>query len=254
MKRKLIGISAACALIAGTGSYQAFADKVPVSQTPEAVQKAIKDYSKGETLEHVERETKNGQTVYEAEFKREGVNRHVTFATDGTLLPDQGIVNRTENALGREPAITFSELPAAVQKTVKEQQAGRDIAKIEKEMRDGKTVYDVELKDKGANSHLYVASDGSMVVDRNATSRGLGERVRGKVGLDRDRDASTMTLDQTPAAVQKTIREHCDVGTLKPIKRELRNGRTQYDVEFEKDGKNLRMTVGEDGTVLKDNR
>jgi len=63
-----------------------------------------------------------------------------------------------------------------------------------------------------------------------------------------------MTLDQTPAAVQKTIRENCDVGTLKPIKRELRNGRTQYDVEFEKDGKNLRLTIGEDGTVVKDNR
>ena len=253
MKRKLMGISAACALIAGTGSYQAFADKVPVSQLPDAVQKAIKDYSKGETLEHVERETKNGQTVYEAEFKREGLNRRVMFAADGTLLPDQGIVHRTENALGREPAITFSELPAAVQKTVKEQQAGRDIEKIEKEMRDGKTVYNVELKDQGANSHIYVASDGSMVVDKSATGRGFGERVREKVGLG-DRESSTMTLEQTPAAVQKTIREHCDVGTLKPIKRELRNGRTQYDVEFEKEGKNLRMTVGEDGTVLKDNQ
>lgn len=252
MNKRLIGISAACALIAGTGSYQAHADKVPVSQLPEAVQKAIKNYSKGETLEHVERETKNGQTVYEAEFKREGLNRRVMFGADGTLLPDQGVVNRAENALGRDPAITFSELPAAVQKTVKEQQAGRDIAKIEKEMRDGKTVYNVELKDKGANSHLYVASDGSMVV--NSESRNLGQRVREKVGLDRDREASTMTLEQTPAAVQKTIRDHCDVGTLKPIKRELRNGRTQYDVEFEKDGKNLRMTIGEDGTVLKDNQ
>jgi len=251
MKRKLIGISAACALIASTGSYQVRADKVPLTQLPEAVQKAIKDYSKGETLEHVERETKNGQTVYEAEFKRQGLNRRVMFAADGTLLPDQGVVNRTENALGREPAITFSELPVAVQKTVKEQQAGRDIAKIEKEMRDGKTVYNVELKDKGANSHIYVATDGSMVV--NSEGRNVGQRVREKVGLDRDREAS-MTLEQTPAAVQKTIREHCDVGTLKPIKRELRNGRMQYDVEFEKDGKNLRMTVGEDGTVLKDNR
>ena len=252
MKRKLIGFSAACALIAGTGGYQAVADKVPVSQLPENVQKAIKDYSKGEALEHVERETKNGQTVYEAEFKREGVNRHVTFAADGTLLPDQGVVNRAENALGREPAITFSDLPIAVQKTVKEQQAGRDVAKIEREMRDGKTVYNIELKDKGKNSHIYVASDGSMIVDKNA-DRGVGTRVREKVGLG-DREASNLTLDQTPAAVQKTIREHCDVGSLKPIKRELRNGRTKYDVEYEKEGKNLRLTIGEDGTVLKDNR
>lgn len=252
MKRKLIGISAACALIAGAGGYRAWADKVPLTQLPEAVQQAIKNQSKGETLEHVERETKNGQTVYEAEFKRSGLNRHVMFAADGTLLPDQGIVHRTENALGREPSLTLSELPAPVQKTVREQQAGRDIAKIDKEMRDGKTVYNIELKDKGANSHLYIATDGSMVVNDSATSRDIGERVREKVGLDRN--TSTMTLDQTPAAVQKTIREHCDVGTLKPIKREIHDGRTQYDVEFEKDGKNLRMAIGEDGTVLKDNQ
>src|SRR6185436_1110634 len=121
MNRKVIGISAACALIAGTGSFQAHADKVPLAQLPDAVQKAIKQYSQGETLEHVERESKNGQTVYEAEFKREGVNRHVTFAADGTVVPDKHVAD----IFSKEPSMTVNQLPAAVQKTVKEQQAGR---------------------------------------------------------------------------------------------------------------------------------
>ena len=252
MKRKLIGISAACALVAGAGSYQLRADKVPLSQVPEPVQKAIKAQSQGENLEHVDRETRDGQTVYQAEFKREGLNRHMTFAADGKLLPEQPIGERIIGQRG--PSLSLTDLPAAVQKTVEEQQAGRDVAKIEKEMRDGKTVYNIEFKETGVNSHLYVASDGSMVVDRSSTRRGIGERVREKVGLDRDRDASAMTLEQTPAAVQKTIREHCDVGTLKPIKREIHDGRTEYKVEYEKEGKNLRLTVGEDGTVLKNNQ
>ena len=326
MKRKLIGISAACALIAGTGSLELRADKVPMAQIPEAVQKAIKQHSQGETLEYVERESKDGQTVYEAEFKREGLNRQVKFAADGTVLPDQGLVARTTGSLDRQPSMAIGDLPAAVQKTVKEQQAGREVADVDKEMWNGKAVYEVEFKEKGPNSRMHIASDGSIVVDKsgkrgvylgaqlseapasvqatvkrvassaevedvdretkngqvvydveikqeglnrhlqiaeNGTlladsndreSKGIGERVREKVGLDRSRDASTMTLEQLPLAAQKTIRENCDVGTLKPIKREIRDGRNQYDVEFEKEGKNLRLTVGEDGSILKDNR
>ena len=317
-----MGISAACALVAGATAFQAFADKVPVSELPQTVQKAIKDHSQGATLEHVDREIKNGQTVYQAEFKREGLNRRVTFAADGTIVPDRQISDTIN--LNRQPSMALNDLPAAVQKTVKEQQAGREVADIDKEMWNGKAVYEVEFKEKGPNSRLHIASDGSMVVDKDKKTgtylgaqlseapanvqtavkrtvsnaeiedvdreerdgrivydvevkqegmnrhlkiaadgtvlsdsnqrdnRSIGQRVRETIGLDRD--ASTMTLDQLPLAAQKTIRENCDVGTLKPIKREVRNGRTQYDVEFEKEGKNLRLTVGEDGTLLKDNK
>jgi uncharacterized membrane protein YkoI len=322
MRRRLIGISATCALIAFAGNYQAQADQVPVAQVPERVLKAIKEHSQGENLEHVERDTKNGQTVYQAEFKRAGLNRRLTFSADGTLLPDRPIGDRVIG-FDRTPSMALSDLPAAVQKSVKEQQAGREIVDIDKEVWNGKPVYEVEFKEKGPNSRIHVANDGSMVLNKDrryaylgaqlsetpaavqATVKrtvssaevvdvdreskdgrvvydveikqegmnrhlkiaadgtlvadsnrrdgtGVGERVRERIGLDRD--ASTMTLDDTPAAVQKTIREHSGGGALKPIKRETRNGRVQYDVEYEKDGKNLRMTVAEDGTVLKDNR
>jgi uncharacterized protein YxeA len=91
MKTKLIGISAACVLIAGTGGFQARADRVPLTELPNAVQQAIKQQSQGEPLEYVDREMKDGQTVYQAEFKREGLNRRVTFAADGSVVPDRQI-------------------------------------------------------------------------------------------------------------------------------------------------------------------
>ncbi|HWN94605.1 MAG TPA: PepSY-like domain-containing protein [Methylomirabilota bacterium] len=327
MNKKLIGISAACALIVGTGATQVRADKVPLTQLPEPVQQAIKLHSQGETLEHVERESRDGQTVYQAEFKRDGLNRRVVFGANGTVV-DRG----SADLFTKEPSMTVNALPAAVQKTVSEQQAGREIADIDKEMWNGKDVYEVEFKEKGVNSRIHIASDGSMVVDKdndrntdnrrisyrgtqlsetpaavqasvkrvvsnaeiedvdretrngrtvydvevkqeglnrhlkiaedgsvladsnNRDSRTFGERVRERIGIDQNTDASTMTLDQLPAAAQKTIRDNTEVGTLKPIKRETRDGRVQYDVEAEKDGKNLRLTVGEDGTLLKDNR
>jgi uncharacterized membrane protein YkoI len=346
MKRKLLSISAACTLVATVGSFQARADHIPLTQLPERVQQAIKSQSQGETLEHVDRDTKDGQTVYQAEFKREGLNRRVTFDANGQVLPDRSLTARVENTLGRDnsPSVALNTLPAAVQKTIKEQQGGREVADIDKEMWNGKTVYEVEFKEKGPNSRIYIGTDGSMVVDKEKSitgrvntdkdrtvttragtyygtqlseapaavqatvkktvssaavedvdretrdgrvyydvevkqeglnrhlqiaedgtllndsnnntsreSRSIGERVRETVGLGRNRADENLTLDQVPAAVQKTIRENAAVGSLKPIKRETRDGRIQYDVEYEKEGKNLRMTVNEDGTVVKDN-
>jgi len=331
MKRKLLSISAACTLIATAGSFQARADHVPLTQLPERVQQAIKSQSQGEPLEHVDRDTKDGKTVYQAEFKREGLNRRVTFDANGQVLPERGLTAKIENSLGRDktPSVALNTLPAAVQKTITQQQGGREIADINKEMQNGKTVYAVEFKEKGPNSRIYVATDGSMIVDKdkatagkagtaygtqlseapaavqstvkrtvssaevadvnretkdgrivydvevkqegmnrhlkiaqdgtllsdsnNRESRGIGERVRETVGLGRNRADENLTLDQVPAPVQKTIRENATVGSLKPIKRETRDGRVQYDVEYEKEGKNLRLTVNEDGTIVKDN-
>ena len=382
MKRKLLSISAACTLVASVGSLSARADHVPLTQLPQQVQQAIKSQSNGEALEHVDRDTRDGQTVYQAEFKREGLNRRVTFDANGQVLPDRSVTGRVENALGRDnsPSIALNTLPAAVQKTIKEQQGGREVADIDKEMWNGKTVYEVEFKEKGPNSRIYIATDGSMVVDKdksvtgrvntdtdreksittrvntdndksvsarvntdndksvsarvntdndksvsarthtyggtqlseapaavqatvkktvssavvedvdretrdgrvyydveikqeglnrhlqiaedgtllkdsnnNRESRSIGERVREAVGLNKNRADENLTLSQVPAPVQKTIRDSGAAGSLKPIKRETRDGRVQYDVEYEKDGKNLRMTVNEDGTVVKDN-
>jgi uncharacterized membrane protein YkoI len=328
MNRRTIGISLACASLLAAGNYSAWADKVPLTQLPEAVQKAIKQQSQGETLQHVERETRDGQMVYEAEFQREGLNRRVTIAADGSVLPDRGLTSKLQSELGskfdKSPSVAMSDLPAAVQKTIKEQQGGRMVADIDKETWNGQSVYEVEFKDKGPNSRIYVANDGTLVVDKerksgtylgtqfsdtpaavqarvkqtvsnadiqdvdremkdgqvvydvevkqeglnrhlkiaeNGTlledsnqrdSRGIGERVRERVGLDRD--AEMLSLEQLPSPVQKSIKENCDEGTLKPIKRVMRNGHAEYDAEFEKQGKNVRITVAEDGKIVKDNR
>jgi len=326
MNRKLIGFSAACAVIAGTGSYQAFGDKVPLTQLPERVQKAIKDYSKGENLKEVDREMKDGQPVYEAEFKREGLNRRVKFSADGTMLPSSELAD----AFSGEPTIPMSELPAAVQRTVREQQGGRAVADIDKEAWNGQIVYEVEFKEKGPNSRIYIAPDGSMVVNKDQAKGGylgtqlsatpkevrdtvqrlagnaeiadvdremkdgkavydveirqeglnrhlliaesgmlvsdsgagkttLGDRVRGTSERVRERiddrlHGKTMAFTELPAPVQSTIKANGDVAHLKPIKCEVKNGVVRYDVEFEKQGKNTRLKISDDGRILDDNR
>ena len=315
MKKNLLRFTAACAVLT-LGGIQARADKIPLAQVPQAVQKAISEQSKGETVQDIERETKDGQTVYQAEFKREGLNRRVTFAADGSVMPER----RGFADVATSP--TLNTLPAPVQKTLEAQRAGRVVAEIDKETWNGQTVYEVEFKEKGKNSRIHIASDGSLVMNKGARGSYLGtqlsetpkvvqDTVKGLVGnaeiadvdvktkdgkvvydvevqqegLNRrlqisengallsdhkgggtfeairervretvDRDARTMKYDEVPTAVQATIKANGDVANLKSIKQEVKDGAVKYDVEFERDGKNTRLKIGQDGGLLEDNR
>jgi len=57
-------------------------------------------------------------------------------------------------------------------------------------------------------------------------------------------------LEDLPPAVQKTIREQTGNAKIADIDRETRTGRTVWEVEFEKDGKNTEIHIGEDGTLI----
>jgi len=254
MKRKLLGISAACTLIATIGSFEVRADHVPLTQLPDRVQQAIKGQSQGETLDHVDRDTKDGQTVYQAEFKREGLNRRVTFDANGVVLPDRSLTARVENKLGRDntPSVAMNTLPAAVQKTIKEQQGGREVADIDKEMWNGKTVYEVEFKEKGPNSRIYVATDGSIVVDKDKT-------VAGRVNADNDKTIIGRTgayrgtqLSEAPPAVQATVKKTVSSAEVVDVDRETKDGRVSYDIEVKQDGLNRHLQIAEDGTLISD--
>jgi len=330
MKKRLLPLTAACAVLV-TGGIQAKADRVPLAQVPETVQKAIREQSKGETVQEVERETRDGTTVYEAEFKREGINRRVKFAADGSIVTEnRGFADVTTSA-------TINALPVPVQKTLEEQRAGRIVADIDKETWNGQTVYEVEFQDKGPNSRIHIASDGSLVMNKQARASYLGmqlsetpkpiqDTVKGMVGdaeiadvdvktkegkvvynveirqegLNRhlqiaengallrdskmigtaeaigtrvrdagervrdagervrekitDRDAPAVSFNQLPNAVQKTINANGGDANVKSIKQELKDGTVRYAVEFEQGGKNTRLKIAPDGTILEDNR
>jgi uncharacterized membrane protein YkoI len=319
----MMRLAVLCAVLMG-GTLAARADKVPLAQVPDAVQKAIKAQAQGETVQDVERESRDGRNVYEVEFKREGINRHVKFAEDGSVLP----TGEVGGAFKTSPTVAMNQLPAAVQKTIREQQAGRTVEDIDKEMWNGQTVYEVEFKERGPNSRIHIASDGTLVVDKPGAVRSLlkgtqlsdtpkavqatVKRIAGNaeiadvdketwqgrnayeveirreganrelliaedgtllrdsenagataIGRERVRERETerdllgrptMTVEQLPLAVQNTIKSQGELGTLKPIHREQKNGQSVYAVEFEKEGKNTRLTIAEDGRVLEDNR
>jgi len=60
--------------------------EVTLDQVPAAVKEAILKAAAGATIKEIEAETKNGQTVYEAEWVVDGKEIEITVSADGTIL------------------------------------------------------------------------------------------------------------------------------------------------------------------------
>ena len=68
-----------------------------------------------------------------------------------------------------------------------------------------------------------------------------------------DKSATKLSYSELPQAVQDTIKSHGGSANAKSIRKHTENGKTVYNVSIEKDGKNEKLKIAEDGTVIKDN-
>jgi hypothetical protein len=60
--------------------------KIAFAQVPPAAQKTLTDEAKGNKIDTVDKETKDGKTVYEADSVINGKNYEIKVAEDGTLV------------------------------------------------------------------------------------------------------------------------------------------------------------------------
>ncbi|MBS0198175.1 MAG: hypothetical protein JSR77_15585 [Planctomycetes bacterium] len=62
-----------------------------------------------------------------------------------------------------ETAVSMNEVPAAVRATLERESAGGKVTEIEKEMKDGKTIYSADVEIKGVAWDISVAEDGTVI-------------------------------------------------------------------------------------------
>jgi uncharacterized membrane protein YkoI len=62
-----------------------------------------------------------------------------------------------------EVKVPFTQVPPAVQTTLKEEARGATITEVDKEDDDGKTVYEADVDIKGRNYEIKVAPDGTLI-------------------------------------------------------------------------------------------
>jgi uncharacterized membrane protein YkoI len=140
----------------------------------------------------------------------------------------------------------FNKLPAAVQTAVKSHAPRAEIASVNETTRDGRTVYIIEFSDPGTNPKMMFAADGTIIRDDTAA---LG--AAGKASMEMKGSASTKSqLSALPEPVRKTVQKRVGDAEIASVTKQDDNGRVIYEIEFKDTGKNPKMKVAADGSVV----
>lgn len=229
-------------------------ERLELSQVPAPVREAVSATRDRGTVKEIVRRTEQGRTIYEVEFERNNApNPRLRFAEDGTPVRDPAstetgsegvwlIASEYPEGLGLPPsALKLEDLPAPVQETARREADGRKIADIDQESWEGKTVYEVEFSQRGRNSQVHIAEDGTLLRDERERSA-LKSRFFG------------LQIDDTPPAVQETIRRVAGDREIIDIDRRGTKERPVYRVVARRNGISYEILhVGMDGKVLFNN-
>lgn len=105
---------------------------------------------------------------------------------------------------GNDPLL---DLPAPVKTTIQRQATGHQIAAIERDQREGRTVYRVRIAQEGIDKRLIIAADGSLleVSDYPAVNNALADgKKAGQEAWDKTKEVSGEAWDATKDAATRT--------------------------------------------------
>jgi uncharacterized membrane protein YkoI len=134
----------------------------------------------------------------------------------------------------KDKKIALDKAPKAVQEAIKARFPKGEVTSIEKETEDGKTVYDVELKQDGKKYEMDILADGTVIeIEKEIEAKKLPEAVTKAIE------------DKYPKA---TIKEVMEVYKVKDKEEKL----TEYEVTLETgDKKTVEVKVSLDGKSVK---
>jgi hypothetical protein len=218
--------------------------KVMFNQLPQPVQKTFRAESGMLNIENLRKLTKNGETRYQGTFDKGDMKGKITVAKDGSLLRFQ---ESSELALVPEtPRISqtgtkLSDLPEAVQKTIKEQAGSATPGDFSKSTESGKTVYHAAFNESGVHTDLFLAEDGKIVGRADETA----------LYAEPMQNSQTVSLSTAPEAVQKAVRDHTGSSAeVTDIDKGTWNGQTVYKVMLDKNGSARPLVISENGQLV----
>jgi len=152
MKTPYLMAMALAALLAVSGQTNAGEKELDKNQVPKAVIAAFeKAYPKAKEVAF-EQEMFQGQTAYEAEYKKNGKEYELLYSADGTLLQ-------------KEEEMDVAKLPKPVVEAIKKAHPKAKIEEAEKRMEPDGTLtgYEVEINAAGKKIELELDSNGKMM-------------------------------------------------------------------------------------------
>jgi len=182
MKKQIIAMMAMAALFVGcsdnNGRSGTAAKNASVAadfnNLPSAVKATVNREVPNGIVDKISTETRDGRMVYKIKFQDQGLNPAIWVSSEGNIIKSDINRDKAVGATGNDVDLTtgssksdlkFTQLPAAVQKTVRERAPSAKIANIKQRTQDGVLVYEVSFEEKGTNPNIIVANDGSIVRD-----------------------------------------------------------------------------------------
>lgn len=154
-------------------------ETLSLSDVPEAVQQTITSELGTGRLAEIEVESEDGVQVYEVDIERDGLNRELHIAADGTKLRDSGaplavgapggaVTGRGTSQVVPEDNRDLNRIPAPVQQTVAQLVGLAEGIQIHLVQRDGQRAYQVEVESAVGQRQIEIAPDGRVLSDSGA--------------------------------------------------------------------------------------
>jgi uncharacterized membrane protein YkoI len=249
-------------LAATAATSSVYADKISLEQAPPAVREAILSKTGGQPIEDIDREVRNGQTVYEASFKSGGTQQELLVSEAGTILrdaipPSTGLANNTLTLANRQ-TVSIVAAPTAVQNALRTGVQGSTIESVDKGIWNGQTIYEASFTRNGQRMTYQVNEAGKPVISKNPAIPAQQKVAKGKspkyAGLSPNNvplsGGAKMQVINAPTAVQRTVQQLSGGANIEDFERGQWNGRTVYEAAFKKNGQHVELQILEDGSVL----
>ena len=117
-------------------------------ELPPAVQKAMREETKGARVKGYAKETEDGKVFYEVETTRDGRARDISFDPSGALV-------------SVEEEVSLESLPAAARAAIQKAAVGGRIGLVEKVTAHGELTYEAHVTKGAKKSEVVVKEDGS---------------------------------------------------------------------------------------------
>jgi hypothetical protein len=140
--------------------------KIKLTEAPQAAQDALMKEAKGAKIETIDKETRDGKVVYEADAIVDGKNHEIVVDADGKVISNK--LDMEEDEKGEkeekdEQKVSLDQVPAAVKATFAKESDGAEVKEVEKETEDGKAAYETTVSIKGKEYEIKVAEDGTLL-------------------------------------------------------------------------------------------
>jgi hypothetical protein len=178
----LVGAMAVWAAEKEKEEKQGKEQKVALDQVPAAVKATILKEAEGGKVGDVEREVKDGKTVYEADVEKDGKEFELKVAEDGTLIAKKAEGKEKEEGdeeNGKEEAIPADKVPARARDALKKQAGDAKITKYSCEKEDGVETFEGEWTTHGLACSATVTADGAIVeIEEQLAPKDVPDAVR----------------------------------------------------------------------------